>query len=581
VPLVRWVGQELALLGEQLAGRHVDSNPVAVEFSETTGIELLWDQPFPDAPAPWEAVPGAWAWRLLYDPDAPVPNPERPALIAGLVTFGRRDGRQFLVNLEALGSMSITGDPEAVANFVRSVAVELGSTDEVADTYIVATPDVAPITVAHHLPRLTIVEPHEALSRLSATASGATRSLEQVGTDSTFAYRIFDPPVIALDVTVVVTSDGDPNLTDRLVENALPHHGVAVLIIGEAHHAAAHLAIDADGQARLEPLGVTFDAVGLPVDTEVAVNGLLDDPAPDTEPFDSPGEATSTAGDSDVWPGPEATVLESLDGEGHPSVIDLTDDPTMTTVVPGESLPELRLLVKVLGAPTIVDGPPLGRRELATVVYVACASKPVRHEHIQDAIWGGEAISSKSVFNLIGATRAALGRWDGEAILTTATRPDSTLRLAEGVWTDLELLRRLVAKAHAVDSSAALPLLVQALELVEGPPFNADGYEWANTDQLVSEAETLIERAALAAADLALDAGNLDLARWAVMQGLRGLPGDEPLYRARMHIEDAAGNPTAIRRAYSELIAYLDDFDAEPSDDTLNLYGQLAPSGRT
>ena len=78
----------------ELAGRRIETNPVAVEFSADSGLELLWDRPFPNAPAPWEAVPGAWAWRLLYDPDAPVPSADRPALIAGLVTVGQRNGRQ-------------------------------------------------------------------------------------------------------------------------------------------------------------------------------------------------------------------------------------------------------------------------------------------------------------------------------------------------------------------------------------------------------------------------------------------------------------------------------------------------------
>ena len=85
----------------------------------------------------------------------------------------------------------------------------------------------------------------------------------------------------------------------------------------------------------------------------------------------------------------------------------------------------------------------------------------------------------------------------------------------------------------------------------------------------------MYKRQALTLVDLALEAGNLDLARYAALQGLRGLPGNEVLYRARMRIEDAAGNATAVRVAYNELRAYLDDLESEPSPDTRSLYGQL------
>ncbi len=178
------------------------------------------------------------------------------------------------------------------------------------------------------------------------------------------------------------------------------------------------------------------------------------------------------------------------------SVIDLRERPTAAEPEVAPRIPEPRMLIKVLGQPRIVNGPTLGRRELALVVYVACAKRPVRHDHIQDAIWGGDAISRKRVFNLIGATRTALGDWDGEPILTRAMRPESTITLQDGVMTDLELLRQLVAAAEGAPDTAALPLLQRGLDLVEGPPFDADGYDWAHTSNLVNEAEDLIERAA-------------------------------------------------------------------------------------
>ena len=90
----------------------------------------------PSAPAPWEATDGGWAWRILYDPDLPVPASPEPAVLPGLVTIGQRDGKSVLVDLEALGSLAITGDSTAAENLARSILVELAAGDDLANSYV-------------------------------------------------------------------------------------------------------------------------------------------------------------------------------------------------------------------------------------------------------------------------------------------------------------------------------------------------------------------------------------------------------------------------------------------------------------
>jgi hypothetical protein len=592
VPLVRWAGQELALLGEQLAGRRPAADPVAVEFSEDYGLELLWDRPFPDAPAPWEAVPGAWAWRLLYDPDAPIPAPERLALIAGLVTFGQRDGRQLMVDLEALGSLSITGDPDAVDRFVRSVVLELGSGDELADAYVVLPPGVVELASTDHLPRLQISEPADARRRIAATAASTSTALAGVGSSSTFAYRLFDTPVLPLEVTVAVIGPEPDDDLSGLADESPPRRAVASLVLGDAPSSAAQLRIEADGTARLEPLGVTFQAAGISAVTESAVAKLLEDlpepaavamvviEAPDPELSEPPA-----SGVKDVESA-SAPVLGPLDTvvPADPKVIDITDpqravpELSAASAASGWEPPVPRLLVRVLGEPTIVDGPVVGRRELIVVVTMACLDRPTRQEDIQDAIWGGEPVEPRTIWNLVGRARSQLGRWDDDPILSNASRPKHTFTLADGVWTDLQILRELHDQAVLASSAEAMRLLREALTLVEGPPFSADGYEWARINQYAHDAERLIEDSATTLVDLALDAGDVDLARFAVLRGLRGLPGNEILYRARMRIEDTAGNTIAVRAAYTELVTYLGDLESAPSPETTTLYGRLLPT---
>ena len=159
--------------------------------------------------------------------------------------------------------------------------------------------------------------------------------------------------------------------------------------------------------------------------------------------------------------------------------------------------------------------------------------------------------------------------------MSSATRPDNAIALHSDVGTDLKMLRVLVRRAELSPSAGAMRLLVDALELVEGPPFDAAGYDWAITDQLVSEAEHLIEHAAIMAAELAVDGGDLTRARWAIVQGLQAVPGDESLYRLRMKVEDAAGNAAGVRRAFDELDAHLETFGLGPSQTTMDLLAEL------
>ena len=126
----------------------------------------------------------------------------------------------------------------------------------------------------------------------------------------------------------------------------------------------------------------------------------------------------------------------------------------------------------------------------------------------------------------------------------------------------------------------AVEVLTRGLGLVAGPPFDAPGYDWAyHGEQWVADASMLIEQATVLLVELQLAAGDLDGARFAVTRGLRGLPGNEVLYRWRMRIEQQAGNSAAVRAAYRELLSFLDDLDAEPSLATCALYEELLGAG--
>jgi len=615
VPLVRWAGQSLGAMAIRLDPKRVDGVPVAIELSDQTGIELLWDAPQPDPPEPWQVVAGGWAWRLPYDPDAPVPADEHPSPLPALVTVGRRDGRQLLVNLEALGSLAICGDETAAEALLQAMVLELATSEDLADSYLTLAGVEAGPTEGMDRVESTTVD--EAIHQLAAVDRSVADLLGGDAT-TTFAVRC-GPKGTHVEASVYVVdgtaSSGEDVLGEALTA-AVPHHGTALVVLGDAPGAAARLTVSSDGSAHLAPLGLDFEAAGLPPETSDLLRHLLESET--DEDVEELGVEADT--DATVLVEPVAATdvgTNRLDGTGlddsvllGQAVIDLRavdyplDEANPAAAEPringngraaaitgvadgahgddstdhGEPLvPHPCLLVKVLGRPHVPDRPDLGRRETVLAAYLACHDGPATTSGVQDAIWNGRAVESKTLWNLIARTRRALGSFDdGTPVMPQADRIKGTITLGPGAMSDLTVLRTSYERAVESSSAEAIPLLQNALDLIEGPPFDAPGYDWAHhTHQYVAEASALIEQTAVLLAKVAQADGNTDLARHALVQGLRALPGNEVLYRQRMHLEHDAGNPAGVKAAYAELVRLLQDLDTDPSEITVETYESL------
>lgn len=606
VPLVRWAGQSLATMAATVDPRRIDGVPVAVELSDQTGIELLWDSPQPDAPAPWQVTAGGWAWRLPYDPDAPVPADEHPSPLPALVTIGHREGRQLLVNLEALGSLTVSGDNDAARSLVRSMVLELSTSEDLADSYLtLAGIDAEPDTISDRVDTASLPD---ALDQLTTTERSVN---DLLGDDAatTFAVRC-GPRGTHVDATVVVVdpTSADPDAVNEALGGVVPHHGVALVVLGDAPAARAHLTVSHDGSAHLAPIGLDFQAAGLPSETsdllcqflaaeaDDADDGTTSapggpsipsenlDPAvlfsalPDEEPVSGEAPNMAMTGvidfrivDHQLSDLPPADVRPRPNGDGH-------QPKTRTRAASGDLVDQPRLLIKVLGRPHVPDRPDLGRRETVLAAYLACHDGPATTSGVQDAIWNGRAVESKTLWNLIARTRRALGAFeDGTPVMPQADRIKGTIALGPGAVSDLTVLRTSYERAIESSSAEAIPLLRDALDLIEGLPFDAPGYDWAHhTHQYVAQASALIEQAAVLLAKLAQADGNTNLARHALVQGLRALPGNEVLYRQRMQLEHDTGNLAAVKAAYEELSNQLSELESEPSEATGDLFRTLA-----
>jgi hypothetical protein len=551
VPLLRWANAQLAGLTQRLRPGDIDGQPLAVELSETSGIEMLWTAPNRQAPQPWNMRDDGWTWTLPYDPDAAVDNSDRAAAIPALVTIGARDGNQLLLNLEAAGTVAVDGEDQPAADFVRSLVAELAAGDILSDAYLVTCG--VEVGQLAGLDRVQRGNRDAARESLSAAANASRAFLADYGLPSAFAARL-GGDAAGREATVVAVDDEYAEPLDAGVTAGL---SASLVYTGARAAGGVCIRINDDGTAVLDPYGIEFDAAGLPLPTVEVVSDLLDEPAEGSDPsVAEPAPADAPVGEPD----------EPVDDLG-----DVEDDWQM---------PEPAVLVRVLGAPEVV-GVDLGRIEISIVAYLACHGGKRRDEQVINAVWNGRTIEQKTLWNKVSKIRSKLG----QELVPPRLPNSSNVVLSEHVMTDLEILTRLLARADQVAECEGLQLLLQGLDLIDGVPFDSAEYDWAFETQDHAAACETVEAATLRCVDIAMNLGDLVAARHAVTQGLRALPMNEPLYRARMRIEAASGNADGIRQALAELGSALADrsegvAEATPEPATVRLAGELTAAAQ-
>ena len=563
VPLVKWAGHGLAALMLKLDRRTVTGAPEAIELSEAAGIEILWDTEQPAAPEPWQAADGGWAWRLAYDEDAPTPAMDDPAPLPALVTIGSRSGRQLLIDLEAFGTIAISGPDDRVDDFLRSIALELVAGDDIADAFVHVVDLDLPGDGFDRLTRSTV---EMETARLAATAASVTTALEAANLNGTFQARLGSP--VPIEAAVAIIGRPSDDLTHLLTTPI--RRGVAVIVAGKHPDARCRIQINEDGTARIEPLGIDFHPSGVSLEAAEAINEtlaelheLMLDP-----PRQSSLDLTDGAPPDSV-PVPEDDEVD----ESSPSASGETSDGSSICLMPP-------ILVKVLGVPSVRERPNMPRRELITTVVLACHGRPIAGSVVQDAIYGDNRIGKKTLWNVMGYARDALGLFDdGTDIFPQFDRVANKMSLDPRVKTDVAVLRESLELARTLSTAEAVAVLTAAHQLIDGQPFDADGYQWAHDDQFVAEASNLIETATTDLVDLAIEAHLIDVARAAIRRGFRALRDNEGLYRCRMKVEHAAGNPGNVRKTYDDLRTYLATVETEPARETADLLRHLFDPG--
>jgi hypothetical protein len=445
-----------------------------------------------------------------------------------------------LIDLETAGILTIDGI-DAV-DTVRRIAAELAASAMSDLIEIVIVGDEFDLATSDRVRAVPTIG--DAIDTLKMSARSTRAALDELGDPNTPIARRDHSSEQGWGVTVLVSLSplAEPERR-RLADIAPPRCGVAAVVVGEA--LAVGWSLAAGQTAHLTPHGFDLDPLVLPEQHLAAVDELLSDAA---------------VGDS------EHELLTDTD----PQVSGTEPEVYLPTVVgPTPPAPDVDVEVRVLGPVEVHGAPPINRRRTVELIaYLALHPKGVTASQLKTAIWP-EAMPTQDTFNVtVHRARAGLGLdREGKHHLPHAVTSDVGYTVGPHVTTDLARFTDLVSRSRsAVDRNEECGLLRQALDLLRGQPFEGvRGYDWAFTEGVVVEAEATIADAAHRLARLALDRGDADLATWAAMQGLKSVPGSEPLYRDRMEAAHLIGDPAAVDRIVEELCRYIETLD--PLDD--------------
>lgn len=510
------------------------------------------------APLPWATPDGGRTWHLpRLTPIDELPTATAIHPVPTLVTLGV----DRLVNLEAVGVLSVAGTGSAPLDLVRSIVHELATSPAAGVIDVRSTVTLAG-TEAYGLVRYT--EPRHLLQELPAWLDGVEEQLAAEEAGHAYGGRLVvdDDP---LGPVVAVVAAADLELLGPLVERAaagrLP---LVMLVVGRAD--IGEIVEVTPSEVRLSIDDSVFEPQLLSDDTAVALGRLLSDAldAPErpvvvdadlSAPIAGPG-----GGRRQPRPGapPRPVTAEDRDEVPRPRA-ELSRDEEAAAE------PEPSMLVRVLGEVTI-DGvdEELTSQQLSILSYLACHG-PVSRAMLIDALWDGQVISQSRLPNLLTELRARVGRQH----LPEAREGRYDVA---GIGTDLATFERGVRLSHGLAAVEAVEVLRPALALVRGVPFTPPSrrfWSWVSDEShLAAHVEAVVADTALRLAALERELGDIERAQWACQQGLLASPTDESLVVALTELYVAQGKPGLARRLVEGWEARISRLECgDPSDE--------------
>jgi hypothetical protein len=526
--------------------------------------------------APWTGdgacwrLPGGVPIELLAEPARSVGAP-----CVALAQIGvDAEGRDVLVDLEALGLLAVAAPAELADEVVRGIAATLASSvfAEVANLIGVGLEESVFLDHRHAHQTTHIDDALElAATLLGTTGAGSVRR-------STFVLRARQTGGEAWEPAVVFAgSEVAAEVTADLARSAsVRRGGLAMVVAGELPGAPWSLRAD-DRRWVLEPLGITLVPVGL---TAREVDEIHDVLQHADGPLVADEAAAALDGDGSldqvVWA--DGTTDADVDADAEVGVAPVAEEVLER---------DWALLVRLLGPVEVVDRDGHAAhversKTLELIAWLALHRDHSTRAGARTALWDLD-VRDATFANVVSEARRAMARLvappDGEEWLgRTLTE---VLPLHKAVLADVDLVRACLDRARLQPPELAIETLRPAVELIRDMPFAGTGYLWPDAEGITSNLVLLATGAATELAGHCLSMGDVDGVFWATGQGLKVLAGHEELIALRMRAHAKAGDLSGVRLEWEtyERVLHADPWsDGEPAPKLVTLRRELLSS---
>ena len=503
--------------------------------NETLELHLVDDDS--NAVAPFTATASrTWsALTAVIADDTPIDDdPDRPEPYPALVTAGHTDDATVIFNLEAAGTLVVTGDPEAAHDAMRSLVTELATSELTGRIGLITGPEFAGLANASDPARLQCLEPRASLSQHARRSEAVAKVLGSVGVDDTLEARS-DRTGDDTWLPVLYVDTVEPNgWTPPAAWSG------SVLLTTSALAGAWTLTVAADGIGSLEPFGTLFTPPRL---SEANLGHVVDLLATATP---------SSATDGAIPPATSEEIADAL-GALPAAPAELApndDDPTS---------PALRINVlgpiEILGLPN--GARPLGKRSIELLVYLALRGKATGPE-LDEVLWHGRRVDNQTRNSLVYRTRQRVGIENLPPV-----DEEGRYRLGSDVSCDWHDFLRLVNDGYVANGEGRHHLQA-AIELIRDRPLcGLSGSEFAWAEHDVQEMTSAIVDAAHVFGSRLLAGGDNGRALSVATRGLLAEPCSEVLYDDAIHAARERGDTTTAERLESRLRTTLESLDAE------------------
>ena len=523
-----------------------------------------------DPVAPFVATDsGRWRWDPTARTDAGADFASASRYPA-LVTIGVAADAVVLVNLEAAGTLTISGAEGAARDVLRALALELATSALNERSVLILPPAMAEVAMVSDACRVCSADPDAAARRARTHLTSVAGMLRDAGVIDLHDARAHDVLGDASTPLLLVTAGP---------VDAAPWSGVAAITTEDAATTGWTLTVDEDGRAQLADLGFELLAQRL---TEVDYDALIsvlrascDTDVVESEPVVEDDDA---AVDAIVYPA-TAAALEST---RHAVVAALPRPPMVLWEEADQGPSGPRALL--LGRPQIVgttDDVARGRRGRATELLAYLALHPgASANEIDEALWPGQRVTKDARNSVMSRARSWLGTdSDGEPHLAlVGENGDYRLHGVSSDWSDFLDLARAGLSAE-VDELGVLNALEQAMSLVRARPFlgiDPATYLWAEAD--TQEMISTIVDVAHVLSLTHLSQGNFFAAQEAATRGLLVDPVSELLHCDAIRAAHARGDDEEALRLSDRLRTQvgLIDPDLDLSDESIELLTRIA-----